>query len=243
MDWVDTGIVLSARRHGETSAVVHVLTQSHGRCAGLVRGGAGRRARSIVQTGNEVQASWRARLPQHLGTFTLELVRPRAARVLPDPLRLAALTAAAEILDAALPEREPHPGLFADLCQMLDAVEDDATDWMPRYANWELALLSTLGFGLDLAALPGDGPWAVSERTGEIVAAADDRNALPLPGILTAAADRDAADRDDPAAPARALAQALRVTGAFLRRAVADPRNLRARTRLVERLGREKIVS
>ncbi|MDA1132716.1 MAG: DNA repair protein RecO C-terminal domain-containing protein, partial [Proteobacteria bacterium] len=138
---------------------------------------------------------------------------------------------------------EPHPGVFADLCEMLDAVEDDATDWMSRYARWELALLSTLGFGLDLAALPGDGPWAVSERTGEIVAPEDDRNALPLPGILTGVATVGDHRPDSPAASALVLVQALRVTGAFLRRAVADPRNLRARIRLVERVTRQAAIS
>ncbi|MDH3597576.1 MAG: recombination protein O N-terminal domain-containing protein, partial [Rhodospirillales bacterium] len=43
MEWQDQGIVLSARRHGESAAVVQLLTREHGRHAGLVRGGQGRR--------------------------------------------------------------------------------------------------------------------------------------------------------------------------------------------------------
>lgn len=238
MEWSDTGIVLSARRHGETSAVVHVLTRSHGRHAGLVRGGAGRRARSVVQPGNEVQASWRARLPEQLGSFTLELARSRAARVLDDPLRLAALAAAAEVLDASLPEREPHPAAYASLCEMLDAVEANEGDWPVRYANWELVLLTELGFGLDLSAAAGDGPWAVSARTGAAVLPAEDGSTLPLPAILLGAALPA-----DGTARAHALAEALNLTGSFLPRAIADERTLKARARLIERFARKDTIS
>lgn len=232
MDWSDSGIVLSARRYGETSAVVHVLTRTHGRTAGLVRGGAGRRARSVVQAGNEVQANWRARLPENLGTFTLELSRPRAARVLDDPRRLAALSAAVEILDHALPEREPQHLAYLAVGEMLDAVEMDASDWPEQYSRWELKLLGELGFGLDLAvAIAGDGPWAVQLGSGEVVRPVADGSTLALPEILLGAAPEV-----DLRARARALEEALALTGTFLSRAVVDGRALIARTRLVARL-------
>ncbi len=148
MQWSDSGIVLSARKHGETSAIVHVLTSAHGRHAGLVRGGAGRRMRSIVQPGNELQVTWRARLSEQLGTFTVDLSHPRAAEVLHDPLRLAGVLAACEIIDAALPERAPDPDGFTVFRALLEAVAR-ADDWSVTYARWELGLLASLGFGLE----------------------------------------------------------------------------------------------
>ncbi|MDP7390966.1 MAG: recombination protein O N-terminal domain-containing protein, partial [Alphaproteobacteria bacterium] len=51
MDWADDGIVLSLRRHGESAAVVHLLTREHGRHAGLVRGGNSKKKRGILQPG------------------------------------------------------------------------------------------------------------------------------------------------------------------------------------------------
>lgn len=152
MQWSDTGIVLSGRKHGETSAIVHVLTAAHGRHAGLVRGGAGRRMRSIVQPGNELHVIWRARLSEQLGTFTVELSHPRAAEVLHDPLRLAGVLAACEILDAALPERAPDPEGFTVFRGLLDAMAA-ADDWPVAYARWELGLLASLGFGLEPVAI------------------------------------------------------------------------------------------
>src|SRR5437016_6235204 len=108
MEWRDTGFVLGARRHGESSLIVELLTREHGRHAGLVRGGQSPRRRALLQPGNSVEACWRGRLPEHLGTLECELVNPYAARLLDDPDRLAALGAATGLLVTVLPEREPQ---------------------------------------------------------------------------------------------------------------------------------------
>jgi DNA repair protein RecO (recombination protein O) len=92
MRWQDTGFVLAVRRHGESALIIELLTQEHGRHAGLVRGGQSSRYRAMLQPGNEVAAVWRGRLDEHLGTISCELVRAHAARLLDDPGRLAGLT-------------------------------------------------------------------------------------------------------------------------------------------------------
>src|SRR6266568_271787 len=74
MEWRDTGFVLATRRHGESALIVELLTKEHGRHAGLVRGGQSPRRRAVLQPGNSVAASWRGRLPQHLGALDCELI-------------------------------------------------------------------------------------------------------------------------------------------------------------------------
>ena len=171
MDWSDRAIVLSARKHGESSAIVSVLTRAHGRHAGLVRGGAGRRARGTFEPGNEVTARWRARLDEHLGTFACELLVSHAARLLDAPLPLAALAAACAVADAALPEREPHGVVHDGLAALLAALHEPG--FAESYVRWELALLAELGFGLDLSACAATGATGglvfVSPRTGRAV--------------------------------------------------------------------------
>jgi hypothetical protein len=109
MEWSDDGFVISTRKHGEAAAIVSLLTREHGRHAGLVRGGAGRRQRGTLQIGNNVHATWRARLPEHLGNFTCELTGAHAAGLLDLKMPLLALGSAAALLETALPERAPHP--------------------------------------------------------------------------------------------------------------------------------------
>jgi len=241
MHWSETGIVLAVRRHGESALVVHLLTREHGRHAGLVHGGQGRKGRTIYQVGNAAAVTWRARLEEQLGTFSGELAAGHAALVIDDPLRLACLSAAAAVAEAALPEREPHPRAYDGLAALLGALDGDR-GWATLYARWELALLAELGFGLDLARCAATGAGEdlvyVSPRSGQAVSRAAGepyrKQLLPLPGFLL-----DGRDTEPPAAE---IADALRLTGFFWERRVFQPHGRKlpaARTRFVDRLGRE----
>ncbi len=244
MRWSDEGFVLLARRHGESGAVVHLLTRERGRHAGLVRGGAGRRLRAVLQPGNAVQAEWRSRLEDQLGTLVVEPVRARAAAVFGDAARLAALASACAMTEAALPEREAHPAVYEGMSALLDAL-DVSPAWAAAYVRWELALLAELGYGLDLARCAATGGVDdlayVSPRSGQAVgrAAAEpwrDR-LLPLPAFLLGAqAGADAGE----------VRAGLALTGFFLERRVLAPHGKlepKSRTRLVELLGRAAATS
>jgi DNA repair protein RecO (recombination protein O) len=220
MDWTDEGIVLSARRHGETDVILQAMTFEHGRHAGLVKGGAGRTARPLLQPGNVLELTWRARLAEHLGTFRAEPQRLLSAALLEDATRLAALSSACGLVEALLPERDPHPRVYAALLTWLERLAGDA-DWPIDYVRLELLLLADLGFGLELEACAVTGETTdlafVSPRTGRAVSrrAAGDLagRLLPLPGFLVGEPDSD---------PTAVLA-GLRLSGHFLRRFVFEP--------------------
>lgn len=234
MHWNDQGIVLSARPHGESSAVVHLLTREQGRHAGLVRGAWGKRARGVYLPGNLVAARWGGRLAEHLGTYTCELVESYAARVLDEPARLAALSSAAILSERALPEREPHAACFEGFLALLDALPGD--HWAEAYVRWELALLAELGFGLDMTSCAGGGAndqlAYVSPKSGRAVSLAAGEpyrdRLLPLPGFLSG---RGGGGQGE-------VAQGLALTGFFLERHVFGPDHQplpAARRRLAER--------
>ena len=152
MEWSDSAIVLSSRPHGENGVIVELLTREHGRHLGLVRGGTSRRIRPTLQPGNTLDAHWRGRLPEHLGSYTAELAMARAGALMEGRDSLAGLNAFAAVCAAALPERQPHPPVFLAGEVLLDAmVSSDAAHWLPLFARWEAGLLEALGFGLDLS--------------------------------------------------------------------------------------------
>ncbi|MGE4218824.1 MAG: DNA repair protein RecO [Alphaproteobacteria bacterium] len=237
MDWTDDGIVLTARRHGESAAIATLLTRDHGRHAGLLRGGGSRRHRGMLQPGNRVAAVWRARLDEHLGSFALELTESIAARLLDHAGRLAALASACALIEAGLPEREPHPALYETTLALLAAL--DSERWAEAYIGWELGLLGELGYGLDLARCAATGSTEdlayVSPKTGRAVSRAAGEGyrdrLLPLPGFLAGQGDVDAA----------ALTAGLRLTGYFLDRHLLRPQGASmpdVRARLAERVSR-----
>ena len=240
MEWSDTGIVLSARRHGENAAVVSLITQTHGRHAGLVHGARGRRGRGLYQPGNTLAARWQARLAEHLGRYTCELVRARASLLLDDPARLAALAAVCALTEATLPERHPYPQVFGALGHLLDALEA-SEHWAETVVRWELVLLGELGFGLDLTSCAATGSVEdlayVSPRSGRAVSHeagvpyAD--KLLRLPPFLVRPEDGAAS-----AATADVVA-GLRLTGWFLEKHVFAEQGGRmppARERFIDRL-------
>lgn len=232
MEWQDEGVVLSARPHGETDAILSALTFEHGRHVGLVKGGVGRRARPLLQPGNRLELTWKARLTEHLGHFSAEPLQAFGNRLLDDPLRLAALASATALVDEGLAEREPHPRLYAALLVLLEAMLADPR-WPETYVRFELVLLQELGFALDLerCAVTGatDDLAFVSPRTGRAVSrgAAGDLAArlLPLPPFLVA----------DVPATFTDVAAGLRLSGHFLAKhlfAAADRPLPAARERL-----------
>jgi DNA repair protein RecO (recombination protein O) len=200
MEWIDEGILLSAQPHGETSVIITLLTEHHGRHAGLLSGGQSSKHQATLMVGNQVKARWRARLADHLGNLTLEVVTPTAARWLSDPEILAMIASAAAITEASLPERQPMPDLYEALCALFTL--EDRNLWAPAYIAWEMGVLKTLGYGLDLSscALTGakEGLAFISPRTGRAVTSHAAQpyldKLLPLPSFLCGAANWDTFD-------------------------------------------------
>ncbi|MBK5928679.1 DNA repair protein RecO [Rhodobaculum claviforme] len=215
MEWRAQALLIAVRPHGETAAIAEVFTEAHGRHAGVVRGGAGRRMAPLLQPGAELDVTWRARLEGQIGTFAVEPVRGRAGAVMGDRAALAGLSAVCALLAHVLPDRAPHPRLWAASRTLLDALEG-VPDWPAAYLRWELGLLDEMGYGLDLSrcAVTGtrSGLAFVSPRTGRAVSAAGagdwaDR-LLPLPPCLLGLAE----------ARGEQLLTGLALTGYFLER-------------------------
>jgi DNA repair protein RecO (recombination protein O) len=220
MEWTDEAIVLGMRRHGEANAILEVMTREHGRHLGLVRGGAGSRLRPILQPGNAVRATWRARLDEHLGHFTVEAMRLRAGEFMTVAHAAYGITHLAALC-RLLPERDPHEAVHEALLAVIEHLEDRALS-AALVARFELAMLGELGFGLDLDQCAATGAIAdlvyVSPKSGRAVS----RDAgepwreklLRLPAFLR---EEGAPQGDD-------IAAAFALTGFFLARHVLEPR-------------------
>lgn len=223
MQWTDEGIVLGARRHGESSAIAEVLTRDHGRHLGLVRGGFGSKLKPVLQAGNGVSVVWRARLDEHLGNYTVEPVRVRTADVFASPHAVFGVTHLASLV-RLLPERDPHPETYLALEHILDRL-GDAMAVAPLVARFELHMLTELGFGLDLDSCAASGSLEdlvyVSPKSGRAVsriAGEPWREKLfRLPDFLV---------QPSAAATPGDIADGFALTGFFLARHVLEPRGM-----------------
>jgi DNA repair protein RecO (recombination protein O) len=228
MEWTDEGIVLGVRRHGESSAIVELLTRSHGRHLGLVRGGSSKRMRPLLQPGNSVITVWRARLDEHLGYYAIEGTRMRAATLLASAHATYGITHLASLV-RLLPERDPHEDIYEMFERTLDDF-DDAGEAAAHLIRFELAMLAELGFGLDLENCAATGATSdliyVSPKSGGAVSRGAGEpyreRLLRLPAFLRQgeiqgeAGSNGWSDQD--------LQDGFRLTGMFLLRHVLEPR-------------------
>ncbi|SFS20444.1 DNA repair protein RecO [Yoonia litorea] len=239
IEWRDEAALLAVRPFGETSVIIEVFSQEHGRDAGVVRGGTSRKLAPVLQPGAQLSVTWKARLESHLGAFTVEPLRSRSAAAMGDRLALAGLNAVCSLLSLVLPEREAYPSLYHRTVGLLDLLGQGDL-WPLAYLRWEQALLEDMGFALDLTrcAVTGatDGLAYVSPKTGRAVSEAGagewaDR-LLPLPPVLSGGGDADNAE----------IVRALGTTGYFIEkqllRSLGDRPAPVARQRLVEAIAR-----
>jgi DNA repair protein RecO (recombination protein O) len=226
MQWTDEAILLGVRRHGETSVIAEMMTRSRGRHLGMVRSGRSRTMQPVLQPGNRLEVTWRARLDEHLGEYRVEPLALRAGRLMESATAVYGVQALGSLL-RLLPERDPHPHLFEALDVILDHLEEPATAG-ELFVRFELALLNDLGFGLDLEECAATGLREdlayVSPKSGRAVSRAAGApwadKMLALPDFL-ASGTKQGADPDS-------LAAAFRLTGYFLERHVYVPRGLEA---------------
>ena len=234
MEWTAEALLIGVRRHGETSVIAEAMVAGRGRHLGLVRGGRTRRLAAVLQPGNTVQLTWRSRLEDQLGIYTVELLEARAAALIEDRTRLYLSQLVCELL-RLLPERDPHDRLLGMALRLIDAPPDGA-----ELARFELALLQDLGFGLDLESCAATGNTTdlthVSPKTGRAVSRAAAQpyldRLLPLPSFLSGRGNASPHD----------IADALRLSGHFLETQVWGPRQLPhppTRDLLIDLLSRE----
>lgn len=240
LSWSDDAAILTSRPFGENSVIVEVFSRTQGRHAGVVRGGASRKVAPTLQPGAQVHVTWKARLNEHLGSFTVEPVRSRAAQAMSNRLALAGLNAVTSLLVRVLPEREAHAPLYDCTVNLLDLLGQPAV-WPLAYLRWEQALLEEMGFAMDLSACAVRGVNEdlafVSPKTGRAVSREGagewiDR-LLPLPPVLAGKGDADAAQ----------IVIALGTTGFFIEnrliKSLGDRPMPAARQRLIDAIARQ----
>lgn len=224
MQWQDEAIILGVKRHGETSVIVEVMTSARGRHLGMVRGGRSRSMQPVLQAGNRVDVTWRARLDDHLGEYRIEPIQLRAAQLMETATAVYGVQAMGALL-RLLPERDPHPHLYRALDVILDNLSDPA-DAGELFVRFELAVLNDLGFGLDLTECAATGIRSdliyVSPKTGRAVSRAAGEpyadRMLALPPFL--------GEAHAPSADCQSLTAAFRLTNHFLNRHVYEPRGI-----------------
>lgn len=180
-------ILCAVRAHGETGAVVRLLTADHGLLAAYCAGARGRRLRPVVIPGNLLDCEISARSASQLPFARVELVESRGPW-LGEPLASAGIAWACALTATALPEGHPYPALNEALGGLLDAIchAPSAQGWSRALAAYETLLLRELGYG-GRAGDPGDDWSAILASLHRLGIALDTRLLADRRGDVMAA--------------------------------------------------------
>lgn len=219
--WRDEALILASSRHGEQSAIVHAFTRHNGRVSGYLRSAQSPKNKPFIQPGCYVALSWKARLADQLGYFTLEPMPSGSAALIQRPDIARVLQSVTQTLLTALPERQIYANIFDGSKALLQSLSG-AQDWAQAYIWWEVHVLAALGFGLRLeqCAVTGQGHdlTHVSPKTGRAVnrdvAKPYADRLLRLPYFLGGA---------DDLGPVQEIIAGLALTGYFMHQHIAEP--------------------
>ena len=244
MNWTDEGLLLSVNPHGEKSAIIQVLTRTKGLHAGIIQNAFSRKMSSTLQPSSQLHLNWSSRLEEHLGSYKLDLLKTRADIFLGNKLALDVFNSLSSLCISILAERDPMPDFYKITVKFLDQIVNQKK-WEFLYLDWELDLLTSIGYGLDLkkcvATGTTDNLFYISPKSGKAVCKEKglkyDKKLLRFPDIL-----RDK-EKDNEFSRLELVA-GLSVTGFFLKKwitySLQNKQTMKIRQRLIDTLSNEE---
>jgi DNA repair protein RecO (recombination protein O) len=236
--WSEEGIVINTKRLGENQFIASALMKNKGKYLGVVP--ARSKSTPLFQPGTKMLLHWKARLAEHLGSWSGDLLFSPLAQVFENSLSLAALSSACTLIDISLPEREPHPDIYESFHKFIYAL--GTSSWFDGYFALEQALLKNAGMVFDLSCCAATGVKEdlvyLSPRTGRAVSreagAPYHEKLLKLPSFLIPSPFERQASKDT-----EDMIKALDIMEVFLNRFILEVHHLKipsARHRLKDKL-------
>jgi DNA repair protein RecO (recombination protein O) len=230
MQWTSEAIILKQEQFSDDKLLCWLFSATYGLYKGLIT--LNKKTRGQIQVGNIVHATWRARLPEQLGSYYCELIKPLPMAIIGDKLKLSSMASLCALLSSCLPDRVLEAKLYAHTISYILTLKDH-NNWLIEYLKLELLLLQEMGYGLvlDVCALTGarDNLYYISPKTGSAVTKeagiAYHNKLLKLPGFFLGNSVVDKKDIED----------GFKLTGHFIHKFLFHGKSLpQQRARFIE---------
>ncbi len=147
MEWNDSGIIVSNSAFNDKSIIIGCLTETQGLRYGLVNKS---KNNNNITIGNTVEITWRGRLENHLGKFTIKSYKPIYQHIYHDYTKLNAVLNVCSLIAISILEKEKQERLHIKLHNFLALIADKNPLWINDLIKLELYILRVSGFGLEL---------------------------------------------------------------------------------------------
>ena len=148
MNWDDTGFLLSKNKFSENSIISEFYTKNHGKVSGIVFGGTSKKIKNYLQIGNQLYLDYNSKSENKLGYFKLEIQKVYSPVYFENSQKLLCINSAMSLIRLLTAESQSNIEIFYLIEKFYLILSHDA--WLKDYIFWELELLKTIGFDLEL---------------------------------------------------------------------------------------------
>ena len=148
MNWDDTGFLISKNRYNENSLISEFYTKNHGKISGIVFGGTSKKIKNYLQIGNQLYLNYNSKSENKLGYFKLEIQKVYSPIYFENSQKLSCINSAMSLIRLLTAESQSNIKIFNLIEKFYLILSND--EWLKDYIFWELELLKTIGFDLEL---------------------------------------------------------------------------------------------
>ncbi|ARJ47910.1 DNA repair protein RecO [Candidatus Pelagibacter sp. RS39] len=148
MNWDDTGFLISKNRYNENSLISEFYTKNHGKISGIVFGGTSKKIKNYLQIGNQLYLNYNSKSENKLGYFRLEIQKVYSPIYFENPQKLSCINSVMSLIRLLTAELQSNIKIFDLIEKFYLILSNDK--WLKDYIFWELELLKTIGFDLEL---------------------------------------------------------------------------------------------
>ncbi len=148
MNWDDTGFLISKNRYNENSLISEFYTKNHGKISGIVFGGTSKKIKNYLQIGNQLYLNYNSKSENKLGYFKLEIQKVYSPIYFENFQKLSCINSVMSLIRLLTAELQSNIKIFDLIEKFYLILSNDK--WLKDYIFWELELLKTIGFDLDL---------------------------------------------------------------------------------------------
>ena len=151
MNWDDTGFLISKIRYNENSLISEFYTKNHGKISGIVFGGTSKKIKNYLQIGNQLYLNYNSKSENKLGYFKLEIQKVYSPIYFENSQKLSCIISTMNLVRLLTADSQSNIEIFNLIEKFYLILLSD--EWLKDYILWELELLKTLGFDLELDKL------------------------------------------------------------------------------------------
>ena len=151
MNWDDTGYLLSKNKYNENSLIAEIFTKDHGKISGIIFGGTSKKIKNYLQIGNQLYVNYNSKSENRIGYFKVEIQKVFSPMYFDNSKKLNCVISAMSLVKLLTADSQANKKIFSLMDNFYNLISN--SEWLKNYIFWELDLLKTLGYDLDLNKL------------------------------------------------------------------------------------------